>query len=54
MKRRITPLIDFLNRESAGGVLILGASGLGLIVANSTLSDTYFSTLDFHLTLGDD
>ena len=54
MKRRITPLLDFLNRESAGGVLILGASGLGLIVANSTLSDTYFSTLDFHLTLGDD
>ena len=54
MKRRITPLIDFLNRESAGGVLILGASGLGLIVANSTLYDTYFSTLDFHLTLGDD
>ena len=54
MKRRITPLIDFLNRESAGGVLILGASGLGLIVANSSLSDTYFSTLDFHITLGDD
>lgn len=54
MKRRITPLLDFLNRESAGGVLILGASGLGLIVANSSLSDTYFSTLDFHITLGDD
>ena len=52
MRRRIAPLADFLNRESTSGLLILGASALGLITANSPLSDNYFSTLDFHLTLG--
>ena len=52
MRRRIAPLADFLNRESTSGLLILVASALGLITANSPLSDNYFSTLDFHLTLG--
>ena len=52
MRRRIAPLADFLNRESTSGLLILVASTLGLITANSPLSDNYFSTLDFHLTLG--
>ena len=54
MKRRIAPLRDFLNRESTSGLLILVASALGLITANSPLSDNYFSTLDFKLTLGAD
>ena len=52
MRRRIAPLRDFLNRESTSGLLILVASALGLITANSPLSDNYFSTLDFKLTLG--
>ena len=54
MRRRIAPLRDFLNRESTSGLLILVASALGLITANSPLSDNYFSTLDFKLTLGAD
>jgi Na+:H+ antiporter, NhaA family len=54
MRRRIAPLLDFLNQESAGGVLILGASAFGLLIANSPLSDTYFSTLDLPLSLGAD
>ena len=54
MRRRIAPLADFLNRESASGLLILVASALGLITANSPLSENYFSTLDFHITLGAD
>ena len=54
MKRRIAPLRDFLNRESTSGLLILMASALGLITANSPLSDNYFSTLDFKLSLGAD
>jgi NhaA family Na+:H+ antiporter len=41
-----------LNRESTGGLLILLASALGLIAANSPISDTYFSTLDLQITLG--
>lgn len=54
MTRRISPLRDFLNRESTSGLLILVASALGLLVANSPLSDVYFSTLDFHLAVGAD
>jgi NhaA family Na+:H+ antiporter len=54
MRRRIAPLRDFLNRESTSGLLILVASALGLITANSSLSANYFSTLDFKLTLGAD
>lgn len=54
MTRRIAPLRDFLHRESSGGLLILVASTLGLIVANSPLSEQYFLILDFHLTLGAD
>jgi Na+:H+ antiporter, NhaA family len=54
MRRRIAPLRDFLNRESTSGLLILVASALGLITANSPLSDNYFSTLDFKLSLGAD
>ena len=54
MGHRIAPLRDFLNRESTSGLLILLASALGLITANSPLSDNYFSTLDFKLALGAD
>lgn len=52
MSSFIAPLRDFLHRESAGGVLILIASALGLMVANSPLSDSYFSTLDFKVVVG--
>lgn len=52
MGRRISPLRDFLNRESTGGLLIVAASVLGLLIANSPLSDYYFSVLDFHLSIG--
>jgi Na+:H+ antiporter, NhaA family len=54
MRRRIAPLRDFLNRESTSGLLILLASALGLITANSPISNSYFSTLDFKLTFGAD
>jgi NhaA family Na+:H+ antiporter len=52
MTPRISPLRDFLRRESTGGLLILVASGLGLIVANSPISNFYFSSLDFDISLG--
>ena len=54
MTRRIAPLRDFLQRESTGGLLILVASALGLIAANSPFSDSYFSVLDFPLSVGSD
>lgn len=54
MTSRISPLRDFLGRESTSGVLVLVAAGLGLITANSPLSDIYFSTLDFQISVGAD
>ena len=54
MTRRISPLRDFLQRESTGGLLILAASALGLITANSPLSDQYFAALDTRLSIGAD
>jgi len=54
MRRRIAPLRDFLNRESTSGLLILLASSLGLITANSPLANNYFTTLDFKVSLGVD
>ena len=54
MNRVIRPLRDFLHRESASGILILLASLLGLIVANSPLSENYFTILewDFNISIG--
>jgi len=52
MTSRISPLRDFLGRESTGGVLVLVAAVFGLITANSPLSDRYFSTLDFQIAFG--
>lgn len=54
MKRVIAPLRDFLHRESASGVLILLAAGLGLLVANSPWADNYFNTLDARFRIGID
>jgi NhaA family Na+:H+ antiporter len=52
MKRRISPLRDFLGRESTSGMLVLVAAVLGLITANSPLSEKYFSILDFQIAVG--
>ena len=54
MKSRISPLLDFLRRESTGGLLILVASGLGLITANSPYANSYFSFLDTRISFGAD
>ena len=52
MTSRISPLRDFLGRESTSGLLVLVAAALGLITANSPFSDKYFSVLDFHIAVG--
>ena len=39
----------FLDSESAGGIVLMGAAALALIVANSPLSDAYFNALHFYL-----
>ncbi|MFM1937838.1 MAG: hypothetical protein RLZZ320_696 [Actinomycetota bacterium] len=52
MNRVITPLRDFLHRESASGILILIASFLGLSLANSPLGDSYQSFLAIDFKVG--
>lgn len=51
MARRIAPLRDFLHRESSSGVLLLIAAVLGLLAANSPLSDAYVSFLEVDFTI---
>ena len=43
---------EFLKDESSSGVLILVSAALGLLVANSPLSEIYFKTLKIDFSLG--
>lgn len=52
MRRRFSPLHLFLQRESSGGILLLGAAVLGLAAANSPLGDGYFSLLEKSFEVG--
>ena len=54
MRRIIYPLSDFLHRESSSGIVLLFAAFCGMVVANSPLSDGYFSTLElsFEIEVG--
>lgn len=52
MKQVIAPLRDFLHRETSSGILILLASAVGLVIANSPISDRYFSLLDWQFQIG--
>jgi NhaA family Na+:H+ antiporter len=52
VKQVIAPLRDFLHRETSSGVLILIASAVGLVIANSPISDRYFSLLDWQFQIG--
>lgn len=51
MARRIAPLRDFLHRESSSGVLLLVAAVLGLLAANSPISDAYASFLELEFSI---
>lgn len=41
-RRPLLRVIDFMRGEAAGGIVLMGAAALALIVANSPLSDAYF------------
>jgi len=47
---RISPFADFFKQESSSGILIVLASILGLIIANSPLSKNYFEILKLKLS----
>src|SRR5919112_5141870 len=43
--RPTSVLRDFLESEAAGGLILMGAAALALVIANSPLSGFYFETL---------
>ena len=51
MTRAISPLREFLHKESSSGALLILAALLGLIIANSPLSDRYFDFLVLGFTV---
>ncbi|RWE21151.1 MAG: Na(+)/H(+) antiporter NhaA, partial [Mesorhizobium sp.] len=40
---------EFLDGEAAGGIVLMAAAALALIVANSPLAETYFALLHAYL-----
>ena len=42
----LTAVCDFMKLESAGGILLLAAAGIAMLVANSPLAALYDSLLD--------
>jgi len=52
MRSKIHSLREFLKNESTSGILILISAALGLLVANSPLSEVYFKTLKIDFSLG--
>ena len=52
MRSKIHSLREFLKNESTSGILILISAALGLLVANSPLSEMYFKTLKIDFSLG--
>jgi NhaA family Na+:H+ antiporter len=51
MKRQISPLREFLHKESSSGFFLVLAACLGLVVANSPLTDQYFDVLAITLQI---
>ena len=51
MARKISPLKDFLHKESSSGALLVLAAVLGLAIANSPISERYFDFLALGFTL---
>lgn len=50
LKRPRSALRDFLRSEASGGILLMAAAALALVVANGPLADGYFSAL--HVMIG--
>jgi NhaA family Na+:H+ antiporter len=48
----VEPLREFLRLESAGGIALMVATGVAMVVANSPLADAYARLLDHRLGIG--
>ncbi len=44
-------LKDFLEQESAGGIVLIVSALLALVIANTAAAEAYFATLEAHLVL---
>jgi NhaA family Na+:H+ antiporter len=51
MAREISPLREFLHKESSSGALLIVAAALGLFIANSPISSHYFDFLALGFTV---
>ena len=51
MVRPIAPFRDFLKRESSSGIILLIAAILGLLAANSPISENYYRFLEIDFTI---
>jgi len=51
MAREISPLREFLHKESSSGAFLIVAAALGLLIANSPISDRYFDFLALGFTV---
>ncbi|HQV50498.1 MAG TPA: Na+/H+ antiporter NhaA, partial [Dokdonella sp.] len=49
IRKPLLRVIDFMRGEAAGGIVLMGAAALALIVANSPLTDAYFHALHVQL-----
>lgn len=47
--RPVSTLRQFMDSEVAGGIVLMAAAVLALIVANTPLSDAYFDTIQFYI-----
>ncbi|TGV09521.1 Na+/H+ antiporter NhaA [Mesorhizobium sp. M8A.F.Ca.ET.173.01.1.1] len=48
-QRPVSVFREFLDSEAAGGIILMAAAALALIVANSPLAETYFAVLHAYL-----
>jgi NhaA family Na+:H+ antiporter len=46
MVRKLRGALDFIHHEASGGIILLAAAGLALVLANSALADLYGALLD--------
>ena len=49
IRRPLSLLRAFLESEASGGIVLMGAAALALIVANSPLAHAYFEALELHV-----
>ncbi len=50
----LRPFEDFFKRQAAGGILLIAATALALLLANSPFSEAYFHFWEIELTVGFD